>query len=82
MESDVLYPFYEIDTLSKLLPNSELIRVATEEGHDGLLLEYEQVNDAIVAFMQKQEHIREILRQEGAPVPKRKGPRGSMFASW
>ncbi|KAK3825730.1 MAG: homoserine O-acetyltransferase [Benniella sp.] len=82
MESDVLYPFYEIEALSKLLPNSELIRAATEEGHDGLLLEYEQVNDAIVAFMQKHEHIREILRQEGVPVPERKGARGSMFASW
>lgn len=68
--------------MSKLLPNSELILVASQEGHDGLLLEYEQVNDAIVAFMQKHEHIREILRQEGAPLPERKGPRGSMFASW
>ncbi|KAF9170933.1 homoserine O- acetyltransferase [Mortierella sp. AD011] len=82
IESDVLYPFYEIKALSELLPNAELICVKSEEGHDGLLLEYEQVNDAIVAFMQKHEHIREILRQKPAPVPERKGPRGAMFASW
>ncbi|KAF9357761.1 homoserine O- acetyltransferase [Mortierella sp. AD094] len=82
IESDVLYPFYEIKALSELLPNAELTCVKSEEGHDGLLLEYEQVNDAIVAFMQKQEHIRDILRQKGVPIPERKGPRGAMFASW
>ncbi|KAI8602820.1 homoserine-O-transacetylase [Dissophora ornata] len=82
IESDVLFPFYELEALSKLLPDSELVRVKSDEGHDGLLLEYEQVNDAIVAFMQKHDHIQEILRQEPVPIPEKKGPRGSMFASW
>ncbi|KAF9917181.1 homoserine O- acetyltransferase [Lobosporangium transversale] len=71
-----------IEALSTLLPNSELIRVRSEEGHDGLLLEHKQVNASIVTFMQKHEHIRKILRQKPAPIPERKGPRGSIFASW
>ncbi|KAF9111218.1 homoserine O- acetyltransferase [Mortierella sp. AM989] len=82
IESDILYPFYEIAAMSELLPNVELVRVKSEEGHDGLLLEYEQINDAIVAFMQKQEHTRNIISQKGVPVPERSGPRGAMFASW
>ncbi|KAG0363272.1 homoserine o-acetyltransferase [Gamsiella multidivaricata] len=82
IDSDVLYPFAEIEALSKLLPKSELVCVRSEEGHDGILLEYEQVNDAIVAFMQRHDHIREILSRQGVAVPERKGPRGTMFASW
>lgn len=82
VESDNLFPFYELEALGKLLPNSELAPIKSEEGHDGFLLEFDQVNDAIVAFMQKYEHIREILRQEGVPVPEKTGPRGTMFASW
>ncbi|KAG0265154.1 homoserine O- acetyltransferase [Mortierella polycephala] len=81
IESDILYPMPEIQALSNLLPHSELMIVRSAEGHDGILLEHEQINDRIVAFLQKHDHIREILAQEGVAVPK-KGPRATLFASW
>ncbi|KAF9183899.1 homoserine O- acetyltransferase [Haplosporangium sp. Z 767] len=82
IESDILYPISEIQALSNLLPHSELITVKSDEGHDGILLEHEQVNDGIVAFMQKHDHIRNILAQEGVVVPEKKTPRATLFASW
>ncbi|KAG0298413.1 homoserine O- acetyltransferase [Linnemannia gamsii] len=82
IESDVLYTASEIRVLSDLLPNGEHFAVQSAEGHDGVLLEYEQINDAIVAFMQRQEHICELVRREGVAVPEKKTPRGSLFASW
>ncbi|KAF9146961.1 homoserine O- acetyltransferase [Mortierella sp. GBA39] len=82
IDSDVLYTSKEIKALSDLLPNGEHFTVKSDEGHDGVLLEYEQINDAIVAFMQRQDHIRELVRREGVAVPEKKTPRGSLFASW
>ncbi|KAG0213997.1 homoserine O- acetyltransferase [Mortierella sp. NVP41] len=82
IESDVLYTDAEIKAISGLLPNGEHFAVKSAEGHDGVLLEYEQINDAIVAFMQRQDHIRELVRREGVAITKKKVPRGSLFASW
>ncbi|KAF8941390.1 homoserine O- acetyltransferase [Haplosporangium gracile] len=82
IDSDVLYTANEIKALSDLLSNGEHFAVQSDEGHDGVLLEYEQINDAIVAFMQRQDHIRELIRREGVIVPEKKTPRGSLFASW
>ncbi|OAQ36497.1 homoserine O-acetyltransferase [Linnemannia elongata AG-77] len=82
IDSDVLYTSKEIKALSELLPNGEHFTVKSDEGHDGVLLEYEQINDAIVAFMQRQDHIRELVRREGVAVPEKKTPCGSLFASW
>lgn len=78
----MLYTSKEIKALSDLLLNGEHFTVKSDEGHDGVLLEYEQINDAIVAFMQRQDHIRELVRREGVAVPEKKTPRGSLFASW
>lgn len=81
IETDVLYPVYEIQALSDLLPASEFVLVKSQEGHDGLLLEHKQVNASLVSFMQRQEHIRRILEQPPVPVPVRT-VKGSLFASW
>ncbi|KAG0015779.1 homoserine O- acetyltransferase [Podila clonocystis] len=81
IESDVLYPAYEIRALSDLLPASEFVLVLSQEGHDGLLLEHRQVNANLVAFMQHQDHIRRILEQPPVPVPVR-AEKGSLFANW
>lgn len=78
----MLYTSKEIKALSDLLPNGEYFVVKSDEGHDGVLLEYEQINHAIVAFMQRQDHIRELVRREGTVVLEKKTPRGSLFASW
>ncbi|KAG0084012.1 homoserine O- acetyltransferase [Podila epicladia] len=81
IESDVLYPANEIRAMSDLLPASEFVLVLSQEGHDGLLLEHRQVNTSLVAFMQRQDHIRQILEQPPVPVPVR-NVKGSLFASW
>ncbi|KAG0202642.1 homoserine O- acetyltransferase [Mortierella sp. GBA30] len=82
IETDVLYPLTELQAMNALLPNSEMVTIKTPEGHDAVLLEYEQINDAIVTFMRKHQHIREILACEGIPIPEKKAPRGTLFASW
>ncbi|KAF9941143.1 homoserine O- acetyltransferase [Mortierella alpina] len=82
IETDILYPLSEIKAMSDMLPNSEMITVKAEEGHDSILLEHEQVNKAIVDFMRKHSHTRDILAREGVAPPGRKGPRASLFASW
>ncbi|KAF9950156.1 homoserine O- acetyltransferase [Mortierella alpina] len=82
IETDILYPLSEMKAISDLLPNSEMIIIETAEGHDGILLEHEQVNKAIVDFMRKHSHTRDILAREGVASPGRKGPRASLFASW
>ncbi|KAK3842871.1 MAG: homoserine O-acetyltransferase [Linnemannia gamsii] len=80
--SDILYTATEIKGLCDLLPNGQHFAVNTAEGHDGVLLEHEQINDAIVDFMQRQEHIIDLVRREGVAVPDKAAPRGSLFASW
>ncbi|KAF9910811.1 homoserine O- acetyltransferase [Linnemannia zychae] len=82
IDSDVLYTSTEIMAMCDLLPNGEHFAVKSAEGHDGVLLEYVQINDAIVDFMQRQEHICEFIRREGVSVAEKKAPRGSLFASW
>ncbi|KAF9274149.1 homoserine O- acetyltransferase, partial [Mortierella alpina] len=82
IETDILYPLSEIKAISDLLPNSEMIIVETAEGHDGILLEHEQVNMAIVDFMRKHSPTRDILAREGVALPGRTKPRASLFASW
>lgn len=82
IESDVLYPLDEIRALGQLLPASEFYLVKSDEGHDGLLLEWEQINEAIVAFMQKHEPTRSLIAREGVTVAPKTAPRGSLFASW
>ncbi|KAF9934149.1 homoserine O- acetyltransferase [Linnemannia zychae] len=82
IDSDVLYTLVEIKAMCDLLPRGELFTVISDEGHDGVLLEYVQINDAIMAFMQRQEHIRDLIDREGVAVPEKKTSRGSLFASW
>ncbi|KAF9324658.1 homoserine O- acetyltransferase [Podila minutissima] len=72
---------YEIRALSDLLPASEFVLVPSQEGHDGPPLEHRQVNASLAAFMQRQDHIRQILDQPPVPVPVR-NVKGSLFASW
>ncbi|KAF9334752.1 homoserine O- acetyltransferase [Podila minutissima] len=51
--------------LAELLHDSEMVVVQSPDGHDGFLLEFEQINNAIISFMQKHQHIRDILSREG-----------------
>jgi len=51
IDSDVLYPLYEQRELADLFPNGTLGVIESEEGHDGFLLEQEQVAKYIVEFL-------------------------------
>ena len=51
VDSDVLYPLVEQQELARLLPNSTFVVVTSVEGHDGFLLEQEQVGKALTRFI-------------------------------
>lgn len=53
IDSDVLYPMSEQEELAEHLPNAELKVIHSDDGHDGSLLEQEQVGRHIVDFLDK-----------------------------
>ena len=53
IDSDVLYPPSEQEELRDNIPNSEFSVITSNEGHDGFLLEQDQVASSITAFMSK-----------------------------
>lgn len=54
IDSDVLYPLSEQEEIVEHMPNSELKIIHSDDGHDGFLLEQDQVNRCIVDFLEKQ----------------------------
>ncbi|KAF9276253.1 homoserine O- acetyltransferase [Mortierella alpina] len=65
VESDGLFTISEQYELAEHLHDSEMVVIQSPDGHDGFLLEFEQINNAMLAFMKKHQHIREILSREG-----------------
>ncbi|KAF9963201.1 homoserine O- acetyltransferase [Mortierella alpina] len=65
VESDGLFTISEQYELAEHLHDSEMVVIQSPDGHDGFLLEFEQINNAMLAFMNKHQHIREILSREG-----------------
>ena len=53
IESDVLYPIHEQELLQQQIRNASLLRIASDFGHDGFLLEYEKIEVALRAFIQE-----------------------------
>eukprot|EP00536_Pseudo-nitzschia_multiseries_P016205 jgi/Psemu1/247388/estExt_Genewise1.C_10470041 len=51
IDSDVLYPLSEQEEIVRYMPNAELVIIRSDEGHDGFLLEQDQVNRCIVDFL-------------------------------
>jgi len=51
IDSDVLYPLSEQEELAANIPNSELKVIHSEDGHDGFLLEQDQVARHIHDFL-------------------------------
>ncbi|KAF9346909.1 homoserine O- acetyltransferase [Mortierella sp. AD094] len=68
VDSDMFFPMYEVEAVSKLIPNAVFFSIKSDDGHDGHILNHEQVNEAVVAFMLKHEHILDILRQRPSPL--------------
>ena len=53
IDSDVLYPLTEQQHLASHLPNGHLKIIKSADGHDGFLLEQEQVANHIVDFLEQ-----------------------------
>mmetsp|Transcript_4819 Transcript_4819/g.19323 ORF Transcript_4819/g.19323 Transcript_4819/m.19323 type:complete len:380 (-) Transcript_4819:93-1232(-) len=51
IDSDILYPLAEQEELNEKIPDSEMVVVTSNEGHDGFLLEQEQIQAAILKFL-------------------------------
>ena len=54
IDSDVLYPLELQEELADGIPNSDLITIQSIEGHDGFLLEAEQIGAAVDEFLRSQ----------------------------
>ena len=51
IDSDVLYPLFEQEELAELFPNGQLKIIHSDAGHDGFLLEQQQVADYVSNFL-------------------------------
>jgi homoserine O-acetyltransferase len=63
IESDGLFTFEEQQEIAEGLPNGRLEKITSPEGHDGFLLEFDQVNRHIMGFMR--EVLPDIMEVEG-----------------
>jgi homoserine O-acetyltransferase/O-succinyltransferase len=79
IESDGLFTFAEQQEIAEGLPNGRLEKITSPEGHDGFLLEFDQVNRYIMRFMR--EVLPEIVDVEGSEngVGELKAVKTSMF---
>ncbi|KAL3921628.1 MAG: hypothetical protein SGILL_002647 [Bacillariaceae sp.] len=53
IDSDVLYPLSEQEELAEHMPSADLKVIRSDDGHDGFLLEQDQVGQHIVEFLDK-----------------------------
>ena len=51
IDTDVLYPLHEQEELARLMPHAELKVINSDAGHDGFLLEQDQVAAHIKSFL-------------------------------
>ena len=51
VDSDVLYPMHEQEELAEMIKGSVFVRIRSLEGHDGFLLEQQQIGAQIVTFL-------------------------------
>jgi homoserine O-acetyltransferase len=52
--TDGLFTTSEQRILSDHIPNSELVIIPSEDGHDGFLLEFERINEYVLKFLKKE----------------------------
>jgi homoserine O-acetyltransferase len=53
VETDGLFTISEQYELSEHIPNSEIVIIHSFEGHDGFLLEFDQMNKHLSTFIRK-----------------------------
>ncbi|CAK7222574.1 hypothetical protein SBRCBS47491_004909 [Sporothrix bragantina] len=75
IESDGLFTFAEQQELAAHIPNCRLERIDSPEGHDAFLLQFEQVNRYILAFLR--EVLPDIMSRPGMSLDVADGGNGS-----
>lgn len=53
IESDGLFTISEQYELAEFIPNSKMVEIKSEDGHDGFLLEFQQINEHIKTFIKE-----------------------------
>lgn len=53
MEGDILFPPYEQEFIAGNIPDAHVKLILSDYGHDGFLLEFEQLTDAIKSFLEQ-----------------------------
>lgn len=66
IESDGLFTFAEQEEIAAHVKNARLERIDSPEGHDAFLLQFEQVNNYILAFLR--EVLPDIMSKDGGAV--------------
>ncbi|HMR83600.1 MAG TPA: homoserine O-acetyltransferase [Niabella sp.] len=54
MEGDILFPPYEQEFIAGNIPDAHVKLILSDYGHDGFLLEFEQLTDAIKSFLEQE----------------------------
>ncbi len=58
ISNDILFPLSEQEFLAAHIPHAEFRAIHSLYGHDGFLLEYEQIEDIITGFLQMQNNLK------------------------
>lgn len=66
IESDGLFTFAEQQELAEHIPGAALEKIDSPEGHDAFLLQFEQVNKHILAFLHRV--LPDIMQRGGEPL--------------
>jgi homoserine O-acetyltransferase len=53
IDSDMLFPPEQQDLLATYLPDAQLVKLQSSDGHDGFLLELEATDEMIRSFLQR-----------------------------
>jgi homoserine O-acetyltransferase/O-succinyltransferase len=77
IESDGLYTISEQYELATRIPNAEMVTIQSPDGHDGFLLEFDQINRHILRFIRT--HIPEFVDRGAEDTSGLRVTRSSLF---
>ncbi|MGZ5133625.1 MAG: hypothetical protein ACXWCG_00690, partial [Flavitalea sp.] len=64
IKSDVLYPIEEQEYLQKTIQDCGILKISSDFGHDGFLLEYEKIEPALKKFIEsKSSHHLKVVNE-------------------
>lgn len=65
ISSDGLFTYSEQETIAQFMPNAELVKIDSPEGHDAFLLEFASINQMIMDFLNRE--CADIVNAPGIP---------------